>query len=428
MKKRILGICLAIILGVLSVQSAAADSITNKETVFFPETKFSLSNPFLSEFLRLGGIPALGYPISRPFENEGFLYQAFQRGILQWNPSESRACLINLMDELSGKGFDDYLLLQGIPRHFSGDDESRGDFEKAKQIRFGWLARVEIREFYFKNPDPITFFGLPTSQPERYGPFVTQRFQRGTLQLWIENVPGMPPKGTIVGVLSGDFARKAGFIPRQALQEEVPSGKTESKLPGLFSNGDRNLPKVALTIDDAFSPALVSKALQIARKYGVKMTFFPIGRIVSSQADLWKQAIAEGHEIGNHTFSHRILTPLSSEEIKKDIENANAVLDGALGFHYSMRFLRLPGGAGGYSGGDPRLLKIAQGEGFSIAMWSVDPKNSSSTYDYVVSRVQNGDIVLLHFIEKDINVLDKIIENLQKRGFVLTTISGLFGD
>lgn len=422
MKKRILGICLAIMLGVLSVQSVAADLATNKETVFFPETKFSLSSPFLSEFLRLGGIPALGYPVSRPFEIGGFLSQAFQRGILQWRQNENQAILINIMDQLHEKGLDDYLFLKGIPRHFSESDGAQGNFEKAKEIRFAWLTQAEIREFYFGNPDPVTFYGLPTSRPEKHSPFITQRFQRGVLQLWVEDIPGMPKKGSVVGVLVGDLVKEGGFIPTQALEEENTPKEKKANLPTIIHYGNRNLPSIALTIDDAWSPQCVSEALQTAKKYGVKMTLFPAGSMISSQVNLWRQAISDGHEIGNHSFSHRYLTKLSDEEIKKDIRAADDVLYQTLGYRNPMRLFRPPWG------GDERVLKIAQGEGFSIVMWSVDPLKSPSTYEYVVSRALAGDIVLLHFNQKDIGDLAKIIENFQKRGFVLTTISGLFGD
>ncbi|MER3406286.1 MAG: hypothetical protein C4289_14920 [Chloroflexota bacterium] len=65
-------------------------------------------------------------------------------------------------------------------------------------------------------------YGLPMSLPERFGPFVSQRFQRVTLQLWLDTVPGMPAPGTVVRVLAGDLAKEAGLIPAEAMRPQPP--------------------------------------------------------------------------------------------------------------------------------------------------------------------------------------------------------------
>ncbi len=189
---------------------------------------------FLAEFERLGGISTLGYPASRPFWREGFLYQVFQRGILQWRPDYSppQAVLANTMDWLYQAGKDNDLAALGIPRHFAGDEGAGGSFQRAREIRFAWMTDPLLREAYFANPnpdaipsdtwDPVTFYGLPTSQPERHGPFTAQRFQRYVLQKWEQSVPGMPPAGTVVGVLAGDLAKQLGLVPSQAMEIERP--------------------------------------------------------------------------------------------------------------------------------------------------------------------------------------------------------------
>ncbi|MDP2726456.1 MAG: C39 family peptidase, partial [Dehalococcoidia bacterium] len=104
--------------------------------------------------------------------------------------------------------------------HFSGDDGSGGNFDKARNVRLSWLTDPKIRQVYLGNPDPLSFYGLPTSQPERSGPFVAQRFQRGVLQLWVDDLPGMPRPGAVVGVLAGDLAKEGGLLAAQALKPE----------------------------------------------------------------------------------------------------------------------------------------------------------------------------------------------------------------
>jgi hypothetical protein len=212
---------------------------------YFPETQFFVrdgiqcpSSPatganFLAEFSRLGELATLGYPASRPYGYDGFCHQVFQRGILQWRHdyAPGQAVLANTMDWLHQTGKDDQLFSKGVPRHFTGDDGAGGNFEKATQIRFGWMTDSAIRDAYFANPspgnipdalwDPVVFYGLPTSQPQSFGAFVTQRFQRYVFQKWVQAVPGMPSPGTVVGVLAGDLAKETGLVPQPAAQNEA---------------------------------------------------------------------------------------------------------------------------------------------------------------------------------------------------------------
>lgn len=187
---------------------------------------------FWSEFRRLGGLSTLGYPISRRYTGEdGFVYQAFQRGVLQWHPEDSAAWLVNSLDILHDAGRDSWLAAQySIPPAIP-DDGSGGDLARATQIRLGWLTNERIRAHFLANPSPdllfgwgqqaaIELYGLPASQPERRGPFIVQRFQRAALQLWVENVPGMPPAGQVVSILAGDLLKESGLLPRPALEPE----------------------------------------------------------------------------------------------------------------------------------------------------------------------------------------------------------------
>lgn len=203
---------------------------------FFAETGFWVSDrdgvDLLSEFERLGGVPRLGFPISRAFEANGFLHQGFQRGILQWRPSARTAVPVNVMDQLFSSGKDDWLLSMGVPRHSTADDGSGGDFDRAKETRLSWLTNSAIRQAYFNSPDPVGFYGLPTSNPERHGPFIAQRFQRGVLQLWLDGVQGMPRPGEVVGVLVGDLAKALGFFSPQALGPEYPG--LDAEVPELL--------------------------------------------------------------------------------------------------------------------------------------------------------------------------------------------------
>ncbi|MCL5025196.1 MAG: BACON domain-containing protein [Chloroflexi bacterium] len=230
----------------LTVSAGPAPIPPQGPGMFFSQTNFWVrdgapcpGNPaivpnFLSEFNRFGAVSTLGYPASRPYWTGGFCYQVFQRGILQWRPDHNppQAVLANTMDWLRDAGKDSFLLSLGVPLQFTGNDGAGGDFNRAVRVRLQWLTDPAIRDAYNANPspgqipdslwDPVNFYGLPTSQPERHGPFTAQRFQRYVLQKWEEAMPGSPMPGSVVGVLAGDLAKEAGLVPAAAMQPEAP--------------------------------------------------------------------------------------------------------------------------------------------------------------------------------------------------------------
>ena len=184
---------------------------------------------FADEYGRLGGVDTLGHPASYRFTlGDGFTYQVTQRALLQWRPEANAAYLGNIFQMLEQAGFDEWLLREkGIPLPIK-DDGAGGDWNKAKEARLSWLTDEQIKAKYLANPNPdaisgwsvnrsIELYGLPMSRPERYGPFISQRFQRVAFQLWVEEIPGSPAPGTVIGVLAGDLLKQAGLVPPEGL-------------------------------------------------------------------------------------------------------------------------------------------------------------------------------------------------------------------
>ena len=235
----VLGTCVLMLL-MLAVASARAQEPSDYEIArgrFYAQAGgFAIQDAggiaFYSEFLRLGGVEALGYPASgRWLAADGFVYQATQGALLQWRPERAAAVLANTFELLQQAGLDEWLYsAKSVPRPII-DDASGGDFTRAREVRLAWLTQPDIRAYYLRDPATgrpwsedaaIERYGLPMSLPERFGPFVSQRFQRVTLQLWLDTVPGMPAPGTVVRVLAGDLAKEAGLIPAEAMRPQPP--------------------------------------------------------------------------------------------------------------------------------------------------------------------------------------------------------------
>jgi hypothetical protein len=143
---------------------------------------------FWSTFQQLGASNTLGFPASRRFVLNGFIYQATQAALLQWRSDQNAVLLGNTFELLQDAGRDGWLRdVKGIPAPIANDGSA--SFEQAVQIRLGWLTEPAIRDRFLQNPNPggarpwserdaIDLYGLPMSRPERAGPFIAQRFQR----------------------------------------------------------------------------------------------------------------------------------------------------------------------------------------------------------------------------------------------------------
>ena len=239
-----------------SASQSASDHSLERESsavIFDYEVTNDYDVLFADEYERLGGVHTLGYPASYRFRlDDGFTYQVTQGALLQWRPEVKSVYLGNTFEMLEHAGYDQWLLdVKGVPLPIK-DDGSGGDWNKAREIRLSWLTNEKIRAKYFANPNPeviaswsenraIELYGLPMSYPEKYGPFVSQRFQRVAFQLWVEEVEGMPEVGTVVRVLGGDLLKEACLIPQYALAPAERSTCSPGEYTVQTSVGDKSM-------------------------------------------------------------------------------------------------------------------------------------------------------------------------------------------
>ncbi|MFR7019774.1 polysaccharide deacetylase family protein, partial [Streptococcus pneumoniae] len=175
---------------------------------------------------------------------------------------------------------------------------------------------------------------------------------------------------------------------------------------------------VALTFDDGPNPATTPQVLETLAKYDIKATFFVLGKNVSGNEDLVKRIKSEGHVVGNHSWSHPILSQLSLDEAKKQITDTEDVLTKVLGS--SSKLMRPPYGA--------ITDDIRNSLDLSFIMWDVDSldwksKNEASILTEIQHQVANGSIVLMHDIHSPtVNALPRVIEYLKNQGYTFVTI------
>jgi peptidoglycan-N-acetylglucosamine deacetylase len=212
-------------------------------------------------------------------------------------------------------------------------------------------------------------------------------------------------------------------------------------LPAWIHNGPTDKPRMAISIDDmwgTFGADNANAAMDVAKAKNVKLTFFPTGGAIEEhiqlgRQDTWRRALAEGHEIGNHTYTHSNLTKLTDDQILFEMQHTKDLLAQCLGpsVPYTMRLMRPPGGAGGFvAGGDPRIMNVIGSFGYSMTMWTIDSagvKGTSAFASKILNNVTNGTIVLLHFTEFAPDGLPDLIDGLRNDKHIEpTNVSGLF--
>ena len=185
--------------------------------------------------------------------------------------------------------------------------------------------------------------------------------------------------------------------------------------------------KIALTFDDGPHPALTKRILEILAKYDVKATFFMVGVNVENYPDAARAVLEAGHEIGNHTYSHRILKQLSPQEIDDEIGRCEDVLEELC--EYRPHLFRPPEGAL-----SPLVEADADQNDYSLILWSLDTrdwedKNADHIAQKVLEKVKSGDIILMHdYIghgSRTPEALEMLLPKLLSRGFKPVTVSQL---
>lgn len=182
---------------------------------------------------------------------------------------------------------------------------------------------------------------------------------------------------------------------------------------------------IAMTFDDGPHPRNTPRLLDILRARNVKATFYVIGRSVDLYPQVVRRTVAEGHEIGNHTYTHRLLSKLGNTEVRKDLSRCRDAVQRAAGVQ--MRTMRPP-----YGGLLQRQRQLIHSEfGYPTILWSVDPLDWKRPGPRVVtSRILKattaGGIVLAHDLHAPtVDAMPATIDGLLKRGFKFVTVSQL---
>lgn len=182
---------------------------------------------------------------------------------------------------------------------------------------------------------------------------------------------------------------------------------------------------IAMTYDDGPHPQNTPRLLDMLRARNIKATFYVIGRSVDLYPQVVRRTVAEGHEIGNHSNTHRLLSKLGDEELRQEMSRCRDAVGRAAGVQ--PRTMRPP-----YGGLLQRQRELVHSEfGYPVILWSVDPLDwkrpgSGVITSRILAGASAGGIVLAHDLHaQTVDAMPATLDGLLKRGFKFVTVSQL---
>ena len=185
---------------------------------------------------------------------------------------------------------------------------------------------------------------------------------------------------------------------------------------------------VALTFDDGPKPGRTEEILGILDKQDIKATFFLNGRQLEKYADEGRMLVNSGHEIGNHSYSHKRMVFMPYSEVAKELESTAKIIQ-EYGYKKPLHF-RPPFGK--------KLLNLPlylRNNDIKTITWDVEPEtwgtpraSVQERIERAVTQTQPGSIIVMHVMHgdtKSMQAVTPIVQKLKARGYKFLTISEL---
>lgn len=258
------------------------------------------------------------------------------------------------------------------------------------------------------------------------------------------SLPTTIPSGPVIcGIGAGEIVSlDATMFDGSRTFSTAPSGLISCdytrppSFPTLFRQGGRDPGKMAITFDDGPDPEWTPAILDILKARGVKATFFVIGSEAEHHPDLIRRITAEGHEIGNHSFTHPNLAIKPASLVRLELNATERLIESLAG--KSTLLFRPPYNADSHPTDAAELgpIEVADSLGYLTVLENVDPRDwqrpdPAGLLKRVRAAMGQGNILLLHDGGGDrsstVAALPAILDYLQERGTEVTTIAGLLG-
>ncbi|WLR59769.1 polysaccharide deacetylase family protein [Guptibacillus hwajinpoensis] len=235
---------------------------------------------------------------------------------------------------------------------------------------------------------------------------------------------GIPGYNGLIIDAEASYEKMKGkaFDENLLVKKEVkPDVQLDDLEPTAVYKGNPKKPMVAFMINVAWGEEYLPDMLQQLKKHSVHATFFLDGSWAKKNPDIVRMLDEEGHEIGNHAYSHPDLKQLSDADIRKELEDTNQVIEATI----DKQPVVFAPPSGSYAN---NAVQIADQLGMQTVLWSVDtvdwkkPTPQVLT-ERVLQKVHAGALILMHPTEPTEQSLEALIRGIKKRGYQLGTVS-----
>jgi peptidoglycan/xylan/chitin deacetylase (PgdA/CDA1 family) len=190
-------------------------------------------------------------------------------------------------------------------------------------------------------------------------------------------------------------------------------------------HGSRDRRVLALTFDDGPDPDRTPALLDALAELRVPATFFVLGEHADKYPELCARIAREGHELGNHTYTHPYLPLRRSRDVATELARTDRAIENATGIVPTLA--RPP-----YGGRSPRNVQAFRAAGKRLVLWDVNSYDwkgapGIEVAERVVERVRPGSIILMHDGGRDhkgtLDAVKLAVPALRERGYAFETVS-----
>jgi peptidoglycan/xylan/chitin deacetylase (PgdA/CDA1 family) len=220
-------------------------------------------------------------------------------------------------------------------------------------------------------------------------------------------------------------AAKDATPPPMAVPADASAPAPAGQPKITFSQCHVDGPYVAMTFDDGPHAQNTPRLLDMLKQRNIKATFFVVGQCATEYPDIMKRIAAEGHEIGNHSWSHPLLSKMGEGAVTEQLQKTHDAIINSTGV--TPKLMRPP--YGGFTANQRGWANAKWG--YKCILWDVDPldwkvRNAEHVKSQILHQTVAGSIILSHDIHKStIDAMPDTLDGLAGRGFKFVTVSEL---
>ncbi|MTT32230.1 polysaccharide deacetylase family protein [Terrilactibacillus sp. BCM23-1] len=217
------------------------------------------------------------------------------------------------------------------------------------------------------------------------------------------------------------------FDPKKLVYKEVPPKKHLQDLsPAPIYRGNQKKPMVAFLINVSWGNEYIPQMLKVLHHHHIHATFFLDGKWVEDNSELALMIREGGHQIGSHAYGHPDLNKMTKSDVSTSLKKANRVIEATL--DVKPRLMAPPSGSF-----NQQTVNVSHQLGMRTILWTADTvdwkhPDTTSMVMRVISRTENGSMILMHPTKESSRGLSKMIKGIENKGYRFGTVSDMLSE